>query len=146
MSNNLEMLNQLYDTVLNLDNVYSKWAKKYNITKNELCTLNVLLKNKDKDITQKQISESIGITFTTLNSVMKNLCSKKYIVFNVNQKNHKEKYLALTEKGIAYAESIVNPLMDIEQKTADKLKSEDILNAIKCLEDYKDSLLEFITK
>ena len=144
MNTNLEKLNELYNTVISLDNIYNKWAKKYKISKNEVCTLNILLQNVNNKITQRQICEQIGTPFTTLNSTIKNLEEKEYIKLEVNENNKKEKYIILTPKGEGYSKNIIEPLLEIEEKTASTLNVKDIEKAISCLSKYRDTISKYM--
>lgn len=144
MNTNFEKLNELYNTVISLDNIYNKWAKKFKISKNEVCTLSILLKNKDNKITQRQICEEIGIPFTTLNSTIKNLKEKSYIKLEINSNNKKEKYIILTNNGENYAKNIIDPLLEIEKRTADELNTKDIEKAISCLSKYRDTISKYM--
>lgn len=144
MSKNLQKLNELYNTVLSLDSIYNKWAKKYKISKNEVCTLNILLNNLNNKITQRQICEEIGTPFTTLNTTIKNLEEKDYIRLYINNDNKKEKYIVLTKEGEKYARNIIEPLMEIEDKTANSININDLETAIKCLSKYRDTLSKYM--
>lgn len=144
MSHNLQKLNELYNTVLSLDSIYNKWAKKYKISKNEVCTLGILLNNLNNRITQRQICEEIGTPFTTLNSTIKKLEEKDYIRLDINNYNKKEKYIVLTKNGEEYAKNIIEPLMKIEEKTANSINIKDLDIAINCLSKYKDTLSKYM--
>lgn len=144
MSKNLQKVNELYRTVINLDNIYNKWAKKYKISKNEVCTLYTLLNNLNNKITQRQICEEIGTPFTTLNSTIKNLEEKAYIRLDINNDNKKEKYIVLTKKGEKYARNIIEPLLEIEDKTANSINIKELEIAIECLRKYKDTLSKYM--
>lgn len=144
MSKNLEKFDELYNTVLSLDSVYNRWAKKYKISKNEVCTLSVLLNNLNKKITQRQICEDIGTPFTTLNSTIKNLEEKGYISLIVNNENKKEKYIMLTKKGEKYTRNIIDPLNEIEEKAANSISIEEFDIVIACLNKCKEKLSKYI--
>lgn len=132
MSKNSQKLDELYNTVLNLDNIYNKWAKKYKISQNESCTLGILLKNSNQKLTQRQICEKIGTPFTTLNTTIKNLEEKNYIRLDINNDNKKEKYIVLTEYGEKYARNIIEPLLEVEEKTANSIDIKDLEIATEC--------------
>ncbi len=144
MSKNLEKFDELYNTVLSLDSVYNRWAKKYKISKNEVCTLSILLNNLNKKITQRQICEEIGTPFTTLNSTIKNLEEKGYISLIVNNENKKEKYIMLTKKGEKYTRNIIDPLNEIEEKAANSISIEEFDIVIACLNKCKEKLSKYI--
>ncbi len=144
MSKNLEKFDELYNTVLSLDSVYNRWAKKYKISKNEVCTLSILLNNLNKKITQRQICEEIGTPFTTLNSTIKNLEEKGYISLTVNNENKKEKYIMLTKKGEKYTRNIIDPLNEIEEKAANSISIEEFDIVIACLNKCKEKLSKYI--
>lgn len=144
MSKSLEKFDELYNTVLSLDSVYNRWAKKYKISKNEVCTLSVLLNNLNKKITQRQICEDIGTPFTTLNSTIKNLEEKGYISLIVNNENKKEKYIMLTKKGEKYTRNIIDPLNEIEEKAANSISIEEFDIVIACLNKCKEKLSKYI--
>lgn len=141
---NYEKLNELHEAMISLDNLYCLWSKKYGITKNELCILSILLSK--EGLTQKQIYSKTGITFSTLNSAIKNLAKQNYLIFKIDSSNKKEKHLFLTEEGRSYAKKIVDPLMAIEKNTAKEINGKDIDAALSCLRTYRRLLNERFEK
>lgn len=141
---NYEKLNELHRAMIGLDNLYSVYAKKYDVTKNELAILNLLLN--EEGVTQKRIVEVTGITFTTLNSSIKNFIARGQVVMASNPLNRKEKFLYLSADGRKYAENIMNPLTEIEQETSKELSPSDIDAAIGCINRYKALLNERFKK
>lgn len=141
---NFELLNTLHEAMVSLDNVYCLWTKKYGIGKNELCILGILLKN--PGISQKQIVQKTGISFTTLNSSLKKMADQGCLYLETEASNKKEKHINLTGEGKGYAENILLPLWEIEEKTARKIKTKDIETAFLCVNRYKEELIEAFNK
>lgn len=135
---NYEKFEKLHKAMINLDNLYAVWAKKFEITKTELCILDLLIK--EEGITHRKIADSTGIAFSTLNSAIKKLVEEGNVDVSPNPSNKKEKFLSLTEQGKGYSENIIDPLVAIEEETSEKLNEVDIFIALECIKQYTSLL------
>ena len=65
--------------------------------------------------TQKAISQAYGVPKQTINNLIRALQEKGYLTLAPNASNRQERILTLTESGLRYAESILLPLLALEE-------------------------------
>lgn len=126
MKNNREKINQLYDSVHSIDYIYESYAKSQGIPYNEMLFFYVLLEENQDCITQKQICDKLDIPKTTVNSLVKNLIKKEFVILEQSKNNKKEKFVTLTKQGKEYAEQLILPLFKCEEEAISHLTTKDI--------------------
>ncbi len=82
--------------------LYDEYAKKNGLLMKTFLVLNALYYSKD-GMTQKEITERIYQSKQTVNLIIKNLLAGGYVTVDENPKNKRNKLVALTESGRAYA-------------------------------------------
>ena len=80
----------------------------------ELMVLYTLLS--DTPLTQKNIVEEVGLVKATVNTVIRDLKKRDYVVLTASKTDRREKYILLTDSGRKYAEETVSPLLDAEER------------------------------
>ena len=114
-----------------IDGFYAEYAKTSGVKENLLWVLYAL--NDGNKHSQKEICESWDLPRTTVNTIVKELEEEGYVVLSQIKGEKRELELALTEKGKAYAESLLSELYEIESKAFDLLKELDLANKMSLL-------------
>lgn len=132
-----DLMRRLISDTSKMDGLYYLWGKKTGISENMLTLMYAL--NDGEVHTQKQICEQFSIPKTTINTIVKELIEKGLIIFE-NGENLKEKNLALTKKGKAYAEEITGELKDIEKIAMEKTLEKYSIKFIEAFEYLLESM------
>ena len=114
-----------------IDGFYAEYAKTSGVKENLLWVLYAL--NDGNKHSQKEICESWDLPRTTVNTIVKELEEEGYVVLSQIKGEKRELELALTEKGKAYAESLLSELYEIESKAFGLLKELDLANKMSLL-------------
>ncbi len=108
----IEILNSAMSRVMN---VYENLAKKYGLNYNSLMVLYTMY---ELDIcTQKAISQRWLIPKQTVHSILKEFEKKGYIYLEPYESDKREKVINLTPEGRIFADSILEKVNYIEEKT-----------------------------
>ncbi len=99
-----------------IDGAFYYVGRKSGVNENELSVLYML--NDGREHTQHQLSLELMTPKTTINSVIKSLRQKGIVDYDDN--GNKEKALYLTEKGKAYADSLLSPIYEAEDRAMEK--------------------------
>lgn len=94
--------------------LYTRWAARCGIGYPELMVLYALLSA--PPLTQKNIVEEVGLVKATVNTVIRDLKKRDYVVLTASKTDRREKYILLTDSGRKYAEETVSPLLDAEER------------------------------
>ena len=114
-----------------IDGFYAEYAKTSGVKENLLWVLYAL--NDGNKHSQKEICESWDLPRTTVNTIVKELEEEGYVALSQIKGEKRELELALTEKGKAYAESLLSELYEIESKAFGLLKELDLANKMSLL-------------
>lgn len=93
--------------------VYARCAKPFGLTTNELFVLDILWFAPD-GCTQKEICERLSANKQTVNAIITRFDRQGFLSYAPVEKDKRNKRLALTERGKAYAETVVPPAADAE--------------------------------
>lgn len=94
--------------------LYARTATVLGIGYPELMVLYALVV--EGDMTQRQISENYGLLKQTVNTVVKSLHTRDYILLAPGTTDKREKVVSLTESGREYAEHLLQPLLAAEER------------------------------
>lgn len=94
--------------------LYSSWAASKGINYYLMFVLYAL--EGQKAMTQKKICVCTGLTKQTVNSVIRSLKEDGYVELVPGCEDRREKQIVLTEKGTAYADSLITPLRELERR------------------------------
>ncbi len=112
----IALLNSAMSRVLN---VYENLAKKHGLNYNSLMVLYTMY---EVDVcTQKTVSQRWLIPKQTVHSILKEFEKKGYIYFEPYPNNKREKILKLTPEGRLFADSVLEKVNYIEEKTMENL-------------------------
>ena len=81
-----------------------------------------------------------------MNSIIKKQIEKGFVKMETNPLDRREKMLSLTQKGKDWAEKLVLPLFEFEEKAVSSIKERNLQIAAKCQNEFADSLLTQIKK
>lgn len=115
------------------DEVYHKIATYYNLSDSSFWILYALYQNK-QGCTQKELCTDWCINKQTINSSIKYLQNKEYIMLKSEENNKKYKRVLITEKGLELAEKTVKKAMEIENrafKNIDQKEMDMVINFFK---------------
>ena len=87
---------------------------------------------------QKDIADIYGMPKQTVNTVIAELNKKGYIRLIPDEKDKRSKIIELTEEGVKYADSIVEPLLEYENKVLEKMGRKRVEMMIEALRQYAD--------
>lgn len=94
--------------------LYARTATTLNIGYPEMMVLYAL--ETEGDLTQKQVAENYGMLKQTVHTVIRSLEQRGYVHLTAGKKDRREKIVSLTDSGHAYAEPLLRPLRNTEDK------------------------------
>lgn len=119
--------------------IYAKAATALGVSYPELMVLYALATM--EEVKQKQIAENFGLQKQTVNTVIKALSQRELVQLAPSKADKREKIILLTESGKKYAQSIVTPLRQAEDKVYKSIGAEK-LRAMYEVEKLINLLLE----
>lgn len=123
---------QLYSSWAKGTVLYTRWAAHCGIGYPELMVLYSL--KTGTDLTQKQITEEVGLVKATVNTVIRDLRNRSLVILEPGRHDKREKLVFLTEKGKQYADGIINPLLAAEERISRKIGAERMKQTIETME------------
>lgn len=123
-----------------IERIYEDYAKSVGLTYMSLTVLQII-SYAETPCTQKEICEQSHYNKQIVNSIIKGFSVKGYLAFREVESDRRNKQVLLTESGKAYAEKILSPLWEIEQKAVTVLadtEREKLLDMLeRCYEGYR---------
>ena len=113
-----ETMSRLNKSLNNIDSAYAKIAKKHGLTFNSLMMLYLL--EESKNITQKQICDTLHLTKSTVHSILSDFIKQQYVTL-VAGSNKKEKFVVFTEAGRVFFSKIFEETDRFEEKVLSSL-------------------------
>ena len=83
----------------------NRHLREYDMTFSQLILISYLWENRDKKVTQKDISDALHIKHPTTIGLLKRLEEKEMLSVVVDPENRKYRNIALTEKGVTFIEN-----------------------------------------
>lgn len=124
----LKEINEKWELISKLnkefDDIYHKIALHYNLSDSTFWVLYTLYDNK-YELTQKEICQDWYYSKQTINSAIKDLEKKEYIVLSYKEGSNKSKIVSLTPKGKKVAKDSVGCVMEIENSAFSKIDEKD---------------------
>lgn len=114
--------------------IYGRWAKKQGLNYNSLMILFTM--HRKKNCTQKQICDEWLIPKQTVNTVCKELKESGYLIFEAIPNDKRGKIIKFTDSGRNYADKLLNPLYDIEERAMQKMGEEMCAWLVKSNEQF----------
>lgn len=139
MKKNLYALGKDANTSINkARSLYAGWAKKNRISYYELLILSLL--REEAPCTQAQISEICGLPKQTVSRITNALAKAGHLAVCQKPSNKKEKEVSLTKDGMAYAEELLAPLRQMEQRAIRQMGAEQYQQFLDLTLLYRHSL------
>lgn len=110
--------------VCKIKNHYGYWAKKEGINYYKLLALYVIYET--GGCSQSYIMNLYGIPKQTINNIVNGLLADGIVLVEVDETHKRKKVISFTEKGLAYARKILNPLLSIEDMVAEQMGKEQV--------------------
>ena len=129
-----EQLSKFNGIMQGIEKFYEDYAKSVGLTYMSLTVLEIIY-HASKPITQKEICEKSHYIKQMVNTIVKNFYESGYVEFTEVAEDRRNKYVLFTENGKEYADKILEPLMEMEEK------------AIKVLSDAeREKMLEMLER
>lgn len=125
-------MNDLCSVMSRGNALYELWAEKNGISYNMLSVVYAL--RLESGITQRSIAMRYGIPKQTVNTAVRELKQKGYVVLEPSKEDKRERLVVLTEAGRNYAQELLEPLKQIEDKVYRIIGAERFSEAVETLE------------
>lgn len=109
--------------------VYSKCAKRHDLTTNELFVLDILW-FAPEGCTQTDICERLSSNKQTIAAIITRFWKKGYIVYEEVMEDRRNKCIRLTDVGREYAGAIIPPAADAENLAMEELGLENLIELV----------------
>lgn len=109
-------LSRLAELTASLDSTFESYAKTQTVLLSELFVLYSFYYK--KSLTQKDICDEWALPKQTVHTICKTLLEQNYLQSFDNPNDKRAKLLSLTQSGENYAKSIIAPLLQVENNTA----------------------------
>lgn len=136
-----EQLNRYHELWCDATQLYEKWAKQRGITYNYVLVLCTLL-NHPLHCTQKIIAQKWGVPKQTINTILKDLQNKGYVILTHQPSDNRNKLILLTDNGMQYAKEIEAALTSLDTYAIEKMG----LERMKFLNDNLADYLKYFRK
>ncbi|STZ62931.1 MarR family [Moraxella lacunata] len=109
-------LSRLAELTASLDSTFESYAKTQMVLLSEMFILYSFYHK--KSLTQKDICDEWALPKQTVHTICKNLIAQSFVQMQDNPSDKRAKLLSLTDTGENYAKSIIAPLLEVENNTA----------------------------
>ena len=99
-----------------------------------------ICRNQDKNVTSTDLMAHFDSPKSTISETLSSLEERGYILFEVNPEDRRQKYLRLTEKGLARFEGVLVLFSQAEEKMTEGLSEEDIATYLRVCEQIRRNL------
>lgn len=113
-----QQIEQIYTHMCRQEALYTEWARSRGISYHTLMTLYAL--DLGQPCTQKQMAEEWMLPKQTVNTIVKDLERRGYVALTAGR-DQKEKLIAFTPAGEAYAAEYLRELYALEERTLEAL-------------------------
>lgn len=131
-------IRQLSKTIHQINGLYHKEIHQMDLNLYETRVLYALYIDKLK--TQKEISEQYEMPKQTINNFITALHKQGFIEITADERDHRQKILALTDAGKDYAHRTLSPLLKFEEDVVAKIDPEKFALLLDALMDYSAAL------
>lgn len=130
LSEDLKENNRLYRE---MDGLYHELCVKIGLSDSAFLILYSIVETKGK-CSQKEIADRCCISRKTINSSVKNLEAKEYIM--LEKRKGRDKYIVLTERGEKLIKEKIIPIMEMEERTFLEMGEEERKEMLRLNEKY----------
>lgn len=96
----IKMLNTAVERLLNQE------ISELGMTYTQSTVIGYLLENRDKDICQRDIEYSLGLSHATVSSILRRMELKDMVDITISPSDHRYKKITLTEKAVSRSDEI----------------------------------------
>ena len=128
-----EQLTKFNSIMQGIERFYEDYAKSVGLTYMSLTVLEIIY-YAPNPITQKEICEESHYIKQMVNTIVKNFYENGYIEFKEVESDRRNKYVIFTSNGKEYADKIMKPLMEREEKAIAVLSNEERNEMINMME------------
>lgn len=118
----------------------NRHLKEEDMTFSQMILIFYLWENRDRKITQKDITEAMHIKHPTTIGLLKRLEEKEMLKVVVDPDNRKYRNIALTEKGVAFVEKDSNRKRHTEEDMVKGMSSKEIKQLRDLLDKVYDNM------
>lgn len=123
--------------------LYDEYAKRHGMLMKTLLVVNVLFYAKD-GMTQKEICKRTFQSKQTVNLIIKNLLSQRYVTVTEMPENKRNKIVQMTDAGKSYCEKVVRHITWAEDTAMSMLTAEEQKQLIDLSRTFTKHLTELI--
>jgi len=121
-----------------LDNLVVQYAKNAGISITTLFVLEMLAEE-NSQYTQKTLCERLMLPKQLVNAIIKTFWEQAYVELK-EAKDRRHKIIRLTDSGKAYAQSILTPFHNADERAWDTLTDEEMVTIAAALEKYEKAM------
>lgn len=141
MSDTTEIMNL---AVVNGNKAYEKYNQLHEITDYLSVILYELLIR--KQVTQHELVKMSDLPKQSINKGIHILEHQGYLKLKTNQHDKRQKVCQLTESGEKYAKEKIDPLIELEQKVAQKMGAEKMEQLAQLSKEWSDTFWQLLEK
>lgn len=124
--------------------LYSQWAQKRKLNLHTVLAYYTLYSS--GPLSQKQISDYLGMPKQTVNRIIKAMDLDSHVTLVADAGDKRAKKIKFTENGKIYAAELLTPLFDLEEKVFQRLGDKRIQLMLEATTAYGDILQEEMEK
>ena len=128
-----EQLSKFNGIMQGIEKFYEDYDKSVGLTYMSLTVLEIIY-HASKPITQKEICEKSHYIKQMVNTIVKNFYENGYVEFTEVVEDRRNKYVLFTENGKEYADKILKPLIEMEEKAIKVLSDAERERMLEMLE------------
>ena len=133
---------QLNMSMVKGSKLYQEWDKRNQLSGYLTVILyELILRGK---LTQKELVDLSGMPKQSINKGIRILQEKEYLQMAVDQKDKRIKFCELTESGKLYAQKKIQPLFELENKTAEKMGIKKMEMLLNLSDEWNDTFSHFL--
>jgi DNA-binding MarR family transcriptional regulator len=143
----IKFQNEFKEWLHKIDNLYTLYAKSVGLSFIAILVLEYLCDSSETH-TQKAICEKLELHKQYINSIIKSFWEQSYVELK-EAKDRRNKEIILTSTGKIYAEKILKPLQEADEKAWESFTDEELAvlaNALKKYEQSFESILKSLIK
>lgn len=119
--------------------VYTQYAKKYDLTTNELFVLDIIWFSPN-GCTQKEICDRLSYNKQTIAAIIGRFFKKGYITLEEVTADRRNKNIRLTESGKAYARNIIPPVVEADNNALTDLGIENAAELVRLTAAFTENM------
>jgi DNA-binding MarR family transcriptional regulator len=136
MNKDMRAFLKLKESWRRIDGLYDLYAKSMGLNFTAILILELL---REPGVhTQKELCKKLGLPKQLINTVIKSFWEQSYVVLK-EAKDRRNKEIRFTDEGIKYAEKILRPLQEMDDKALENFTADELLIFTAMTEKYEKS-------